>query len=162
MRASDIVHNAYVNVFSRLENEAAGVLSVRAEEDLRRWLRRFALNALSNCARDESRGKRDARCEHPGGAGGLDLPAKGPSVTSLVRRSERDERLDRAIESLPEVDRVLMRLRYWYDVGFSDLGMLLSGQLSDAARMAASRRIAEILAHLRDDDHLRGLEDRRD
>jgi RNA polymerase sigma factor (sigma-70 family) len=149
--ASDIVHDAYVSVFNRLETEAAGVLSVRGEENLRLWLRRFVRYTLSNRIRDEFRDKRDVRREQPGAAQGLNLPSRGSSITSLVRRSERDERLDRAIENLPESDRLLIRLRYWYDVGFADLGVLLFGE-ADGASRKAEQKVAEIIATMARDE----------
>ena len=147
--ASDIVQDTFVAVLERIARDTAGLWSVHAGENLRRWLRRFVLNTLNNVTSHETADKRDVHRERSAGIDGVDPAARSPSVTSMVRRSERDERVDQAIENLPnEADRLLIRLRFWYDVPFPELGVLLSGDATDASRQAASRRIAEIRALL--------------
>jgi RNA polymerase sigma factor (sigma-70 family) len=154
--ASDIVQDAYVGVLKRLERETSGLWAVQTVENLRGWMAQFVRFTLKNHIKAQTAGKGDPSRERPAGTDGLDPPASGPSVTSMVRRSERDEHLDRAIKNLPdEIDRLLIRARYWYDVGFRELGVMLSGEASDASRMEASRRIADIRARLLRDE-LRG------
>jgi RNA polymerase sigma factor (sigma-70 family) len=153
---SDIIQEAHLDVVAHLTREGQGLFGVEQKEDLRRWLRRVGLNALRHQERYAQEGKR-----HPGREVGpaeaIDPAGGGPSPSSLCRRGERDELVGRAVNALPEADRILLRLYVWHGWTHRALAELLDGRESDAGRVRVQRRLTERLLRLREDGTLQDL-----
>ena len=141
---SDVVQKAHLAVVERLEQ---GILVVRDRKSLKAWLRMVIKNALHKERRDQCRDVRDVRKEQQAPEG-HDPAAAGPTPSSLYRRAEREDALRLAINTLPEADRLLYRLKYVH--GWRDLQLagLLEGEETDAGRMRIQRRLAKIRHHL--------------
>jgi RNA polymerase sigma factor (sigma-70 family) len=155
---SDVVQTTFLQVLENSLRTTNGLFAVEADEDVRRWLRRVCLNALKKEHRDEGRDVRDFRRDQAAPAG-LDEPVGDRSPSSACRGRERDELLGQAVSSLPEADRLLLRLHYWHDWKQGALAELLDGVPSDAGRVKMGRRLASLILQLGEDDALQGLGD---
>lgn len=153
--ASDIVQDAYLRVLENFRRATEGIFSVGTEADLRRWLRQVGLNTLFQEHRDEGREIRDFRKDQP-----IETeyapPDDAPSPSSICARKERDERVTGAVNALPEVDRILFRLRELHSWTYAALAGLLDGDETERGRVGMQRRITKIRFELERDDSLKG------
>jgi RNA polymerase sigma factor (sigma-70 family) len=155
--ASDIVQTALLNVIGKIHRETEGLLAVRTEDDLRRWLREISLRALRQEVRDERRELRDFRKEEPSSAE-VEHPDDGPSPSRFVLEKERDEVLQAAINSLPEADRLLLRLYEFHEWTYMALAELLDGEATDSGRVRMHRRLTQCRFELGEDAAIKGLD----
>jgi len=117
---------------------------------------RVAVKVVSNKVRDLAkaarRDKRDVRREQaiesgPETGGGMQVAARDPSPTSLVRANELEERIDGLLRTFDPQDRDLILLRKEHGFTNEELAELL-GLSKDAARMRLTRaikRLADLL-----------------
>jgi DNA-directed RNA polymerase specialized sigma24 family protein len=149
--ASDIVHTALTRILENFHRATEGVFAVGSEDDLRRWLRRVCLNTLAQEVRDEGRQVRDFRRDQP-------IPERfdgrddGPSPSSACGLNERVELLREAVNALPESDRILLRLFLGHEWTYTGLAGLVSGEATDAGRVAMRRRLTQLQFRLGKDD----------
>ncbi len=154
---SDIVQTALLRVLENFQRATEGIFAVSTEEDLRKWLRQICLNALKQEYRDEGRQLRDFRNEEPR-CEGVERPGDGPSPSSIVSEKEREAVLLGAINTLPEADRMLLRLREFHDWTYMALAALLEGEATDAGRVRMQRRLTQIRFELGEDEAIKGLD----
>jgi RNA polymerase sigma factor (sigma-70 family) len=150
---SDIVQTAFLNVVKHVNTTSNGLFAVDTKEDLKAWLRRVCKNAIYKEHDDQIREKRDVRREQPL-PDGFEKKSEAQSPSSEFRQRENNEALQRAINDLPESDRVLFRLKSSH--GWSDMALaeLLDGRASDAGRMRIQRRLNKLLLRLADDPRI--------
>jgi RNA polymerase sigma-70 factor (ECF subfamily) len=106
------------------------------------WLFRIATNKANDHWR--SRGREKAAYA------GLTLVTDGtaPHAGHRIEGTEQEQRLNRAIEQLPEAQRQVLMLRYYSDMKFVDIAELLGCPLNTALGRAhkAMIRLKELMA----------------
>ncbi len=117
-----------------------------AEETIRKALSARQLWLLSTPVRVESLAKA-AAADAPGEgeAAELDLPDSRPGPESIALEREAVTRLARAVRSLPDSDRLLLRVRFEQGLTLAEIARLIG--LNGAQQ--ADRRLRDILARLR-------------
>jgi RNA polymerase sigma-70 factor (ECF subfamily) len=140
--ASDLVQETFLEAqrdFARFHGDSPG--------ELRAWLRRLLLNNLANCARGyRDTAKRQLGREVPFAAAGDAADgaiAATPSPTGQAMAREAAERLDRAVERLPEDYRRVIRLRHQEGRSFEEIGETLR-RSPNAARMLWLRAVEQL------------------
>lgn len=124
--ASDIVQDTLLDAVRAFEQ-----FQGNSEEELKRWLRRLLLNNLVSFARRyRGAGKRDLGREIALKAGDssastLDPAAAAPTPSGEAMAHEQAERIEQALEQLPEDYRLVLLLRYQEERSFEDIGRLL-------------------------------------
>jgi RNA polymerase sigma-70 factor (ECF subfamily) len=110
------------------------------------WLARMAENEIRDQADFHGRDRRDAARRAPV-EDAADVPAPVRQALSLAIISEEMERLERALESLPEAQRDLIILRKFEELSFQEIAAR-TGRTADACRMAFSRAMAALTVRL--------------
>jgi len=99
VEVEDVLQETYLWAFQALPR-----LEWRGEERFEAWLRTIAKHAISRVSRDQAR-KPALSLEH-------EVPANGTSPSRHLRRHERFERLEKALEDLsPEHRKVILMAR---------------------------------------------------
>jgi RNA polymerase sigma-70 factor (subfamily 1) len=137
LESRDIVQATFLKSWQKLD-EFKGDDS-RA---LQGWLMRIAEREILDRADFHGRQQRDAhREEHVDDH--HDLAARSRSVLSRLIRDERAERLEAAIETLPEAQREIILLRAFRELSFPEIARTL-GKSEDACRMAYARAMTAL------------------
>lgn len=139
-----------------------------SEGELRAWLRQILVHNLLNLRR-RYRGTqmRDlAREVAPGGGIGgngraddlevtAELPAPGPSPSSIAATNEQWRLLQTALQRLPEDSRRAIELRSLEGRSFEEIGGEL-GRTAGAARQLWSRAVEKLATEMEEDDTFEG------
>lgn len=150
--ASDLVQETFLEAqrdFGGFEGESEG--------ELRAWLRRLLLNNVANFARRyRATAKRAVRREvslPPDSSGGEAEPlaaalvAPGPTPSGQAIAGEQAERIQRALERLPDDYQRVIRLRHQEQCSFEEVGRLM-GRTPNAARMLWLRAVEKLQQEL--------------
>jgi RNA polymerase sigma-70 factor (ECF subfamily) len=147
--ASDVVQNA----FAQAQQSFPG-FSGKSQEELTAWLRQILLRQVFALRRQFDRNtKRDVRREQSlDGDHRLEvlvnsLAGEGECPASRVATNEDFQVVSRALDSLPDEYRQVIRLRYWENLTFEEIGTR-TGKSADAVRKCWFRA-AQKLARLR-------------
>jgi RNA polymerase sigma-70 factor (ECF subfamily) len=135
MESRDILQAVLLKSFQRIAQvqDPAAVMS---------WLARIAENEIRDRADFRQRQRRDAALRVPIEAA-ADVPAPVRQALSLAIITDDTERLERALESLPEAQRELIVLRKLEELTFPELAARL-GKSEDACRMAFARAMSAL------------------
>lgn len=110
------------------------------EQELKAWLTGILRNYLIDVKRGFLRDMRDVRREQPF----VDIPCPGTLTASdAARRTESQERLQHAMQSLTAEHRQVLDLRQYHGLSFSEIGTRMN-RSSDAARMLWGRAIVQL------------------
>ena len=143
---------------SRLESrdilQAAMVKSLEHLHDFRGqetgslmgWLARIAEHEIRDCADYHHRQRRDAAREMPL-MDDAPLPAVTRSALSRVILDEEAQRLEKALDALPEAQREVILLRKFEELSFAEIGQRL-GRTEDASRMLLARAMTALTLKL--------------
>ena len=109
---------------------------------LQGWLMRIAEREILDRVDFHGRQQRDARREEP-----VDdyqeLAARSRSILSRLILDERANRLEAAMETLPEAQREIILLRAFRELSFPEIARLV-GKSEDASRMAYARAMTAL------------------
>jgi len=142
---SDLVQSACREVLADLSG-----FEYREEAAFRRWLFRAAERKVLDRARFHGRDKRDANREQALASresGLLDCYASFCTPSQVAAAHEEQERIERAMEKLPETYREVLRLRHLLGLSNAEIAAEI-GRTQDYARMLLGRarhRLAELL-----------------
>ena len=142
---SDLVQSACREVLADLSE-----FEYREEAGFRRWLFRAAERKILDRARFHGREKRDAKRQEalPAGESGvLDCYASFCTPSQVAAAREEQERIEAAMEKLPETYREVLRLRHLLGLSNAEIGAEI-GRSPEYARMLLGRarhRLAEVL-----------------
>lgn len=131
---SDVVQEALLKGTARL-----GEFRGESDAEFAAWLKEILRNVVTDFARHHLAEKRDLRRDGP-----LQEPvvAHDPSPSASVRQREEIERVQAALQALPEDQRRAIELRI-EGLGFGEIGAAL-GRSADAARMLWGRAITRL------------------
>jgi RNA polymerase sigma-70 factor (ECF subfamily) len=143
LESRDILQAVLLKSVTRLDQlkEPAAAMS---------WLARMAENEIRDRADYAARERRDAARRVPLDEHAGTLPAPVRQALSQAILTERVERLERAIESLPDAQRDIVVLRTFEELPFAEIGRRLD-KSEDACRMAFARAMAALTVRLRDE-----------
>lgn len=108
--AEDAVQEAFLSALQHID-------SFDASREFRPWLLRIVLNQSLNARKYRERRRMDTIPEH--------TPAAGASPAAAVEHREMRERMERALELLPERQRTIVRLSGYDGLSSSAIGELL-------------------------------------
>lgn len=143
VESRDILQSVLLRSFERLaqlENPDAAMA----------WLARMAENEIRDRADYLSRQQRDRARRVPLDERADAVPAPVRQALSQVIETERAERLERALGTLPEAQREIIVLRKLEEMSFPEIGARL-GKSEDACRMAFARAMAALTLVMRAD-----------
>lgn len=132
--AADAAQDAFVKALGALD-------TFRGDASFRTWLLKIAANVATSAGRKTTRRREvalDAVGEHPGDLGNPEREA--------ILRTESD-RVDRALERLPEKQRLAVTLRIHQDLSHREIGEVI-GSTEGAARVnyhLGIKRLRELL-----------------
>jgi len=141
---SDVVQDTQMEVVRRIDDFLAS-----RPMPFRLWLRKKAMDRLSNLRRDHlTRARRSvAREQALPDRSSLQLArpllARGPSPSQHAQAQELAERVSRAVARLSEADREILLLRHAEDLPFEEIACLL-----DVEPAAARKRFGRALIRL--------------
>jgi RNA polymerase sigma-70 factor (ECF subfamily) len=135
MESRDILQAVLLKSFTRIEQvqDPAAVMG---------WLARIAENEIRDRADFGQRQRRDAALRVPI-EDAASVPAPVRQALSLAIITDETERLERALESLPEAQREIIVLRKLEELTFPELAARL-GKSEDACRMAFARAMSAL------------------
>jgi RNA polymerase sigma-70 factor (ECF subfamily) len=143
LESRDILQAVLLKSFERLaqvQNPAAVMA----------WLARMAENEIRDRADYASRQRRDAARRVPLDDQAAAVPAPVRQALSQVIATEETERLERALETLPEAQREIIVWRKLEELSFAEIAAKL-GKSEDACRMAFARAMAALTVRLSED-----------
>ncbi len=142
VESRDILQSVLLKSFERLSQlEEPGAVMA--------WLARMAENEIRDRVDYISRQRRDVARTVPIEDHAEHIPAPVRQALSQLIENERAERLERALESLPEAQRDIIVLRKLEELSFAEIGARL-GKSEDACRMAFARAMAALVLRLKD------------
>ena len=133
--AADLVHEAFVRIFSR-------VRPIRDPAAFRGYLRRTIVHGATSRWRTESRDR--ARAERS-----ARLDAAGATATAPDEGGSADPRIIEAVRALPERQRAVLILRYWLDWSEAEIAAALACRPGTVKSLAA-RALAALRTELDD------------
>lgn len=139
MESRDILQAVLCKSLGRLDN-------VRDPTAVMAWLARIAENEIRDQADFYKRQRRDAAKRAPI-EDAADVPAPVRHALSQAIVSREMERLEAALEELPEAQREVIVLRKLEELTFPEIAQRL-GKSEDACRMAFSRAMAALTIKL--------------
>lgn len=134
-KAADAAQDTFVRALAALDG-------FRSESSLRTWLLRIAANTARSAGRRETRRREVALDPHEDR-----IPGAGNPERQAVARAEA-ERVEAAIRSLPEKQRLAVSLRIHEELSHREIGQVL-GSSEGAARVnyhLGIKRLRELLA----------------
>lgn len=141
VESADILQAVLLKSFTRLSQlqDPAAVMA---------WLSRIAEHEIRDRVDYAHRQRRDAQRRVP-----LDdareLPSPVRQALSLAIANEESERIERALEALPDGQREAIVLRKFEELTFPEMAVRL-GKSEDACRMMFARAMASLTLQLRD------------
>jgi len=138
VESGDVLQAVLARSWQRLEQ-------FRGEDrdSLMAWLARIAENEVRDQAERLGRQRRDAAREVALADVADALPARVRTALSQAILDERLERLERALEALPEAQRELVVLRQIEELDYAEIAERV-GKSPDACRMATARALAAL------------------
>ena len=135
MESRDILQAVLLKSFRRIDRveDPAAVMG---------WLARIAENEIRDRADFRGRQRRDAALRVPIDDA-ADVPAPVRQALSLAIIGDETERLERALESLPNAQREIIVLRKLEELTFPEIAARL-GKSEDACRMAFARAMSAL------------------
>jgi RNA polymerase sigma-70 factor (ECF subfamily) len=112
------------------------------------WVETILQHAITDCRRRHGAGKRDAGREE-GGDLCHELKAGHTTPSQGAMRNEQQARLDEAIERLPEMQRLVFRLRFFEGLPFEEVAQQVGVTLGNA-RVLMVRALDRLKAQLRE------------
>lgn len=146
---SDLVQETIVKGYEQL-----GMFRGNTPEELAGWLKQILLNHAINTVEKYQTLKRQASRERPVSSDIVDAGQSSPSHVALSR--EKQERLEHALERLPEHYRQVILLRHRENLSFGDIGQAL-GKTDEAARKLWGRAVHQLQQELGFDDASRPI-----
>lgn len=141
--ASDVVQTSMLSA-----QRCLGEFEGESREELLAWLRGILLKDLKQANRYYRAAKRNIHRESPMPDGRIGDPASGfidigdsPSTAAALK--EQETQLHRAIETLSEHEREVIKLRNWQRLSFAEIGER-TNRSADAARKLWSRAIVRL------------------
>lgn len=144
-RAGDAVQEAFLKAWQELPRLAEA-------KRFGGWL----MQIVRHAAVDIRRRKAGAIGRGVGGTGGLgnggvpDVPSHGPTPAASVEEQERAKRVQEALESLDELTRTMVTMRYYEGLSSQEIGALLDATPASVdMRLSRARgRLKEMLAEV--------------
>jgi RNA polymerase sigma-70 factor (ECF subfamily) len=136
MESRDILQAVLIKSLDRLEQ-------VQDPSAAMAWLARIAENEIRDRVDYHGRQRRDAARRVPLDSHADLVPAPVRQALSQAIVTEETERLERALEALPDAQREIIVLRMFEELTFRDIGARL-GRSEDACRMAFARAMAAL------------------
>jgi RNA polymerase sigma-70 factor (ECF subfamily) len=131
----------------------------RTEEELLAWLRRVLLNNVADFSRQYATDKRHVQREValakavPGGQA-ESLPDEADTPGAQARAREEGERLQRALNQLPEDYRQVIELRNYERCSYEEIGQRM-GRSAEAVRKLWARAVVQLQQLLETPDESR-------
>ena len=150
--ASDLVQETYREAF-----EGFSGFRGTSDAELKTWFLQILSNNLKDYRKQYRRAKRDLSREistHSTETSiGLIqlLSSRSPTASSLMRRQERDEQLERALSLLKDRHREVIAMRHFENCSFSEISDRMSLS-EDAARKLWARAIHSLQRELGSND----------
>ena len=142
VESRDILQSVLLKSFERLSQ-------LENPDAVMSWLARMAENEIRDRVDYVSRQRRDVARNVPIEDHAEQIPAPVRQALSQMIEHERAERLERALESLPDAQRDVIVLRKLEELSFAEIGSRL-GKSEDACRMAFARAMAALVLRLKD------------
>jgi len=141
MESRDVLQAVFLKAAPKLSQlkEPAAVMS---------WLSKIAENEIRDRADYWQRARRDAAQRAPLSEAAENVPAPLRQALSQAILNEESERLERALEQLPEAQREAIVLHKLEELTFREMGERL-GKSEDACRMAYVRAMAALTLQLK-------------
>jgi RNA polymerase sigma-70 factor (ECF subfamily) len=140
MESRDILQSVLLKAFPRLSQ-------VKEPEAIMAWLTRIAENEIRDRADYWQRARRDAAQRVPIREDAVNVPAPVRQALSVVIMNEETERLEHALESLPDAQREAIVLHKLEELTFREMAERL-GKSEDACRMMYVRAMAALTMKL--------------
>ena len=136
LESRDILQAVLIKSLNRLDQ-------VKDPASVMAWLARIADNEIRDRADYHHRQRRDAvrRVPIDEEAGALPSPVRQALSQAIV--TEETERLEQALETLPDAQREIIVLRMLEELSFREIGARL-GKTEDACRMAFARAMTAL------------------
>ena len=131
LESRDILQAVLLKSFQRLNH-------VQEPRAVMGWLARIAENEIRDRAEHAHRQRRDAALRVPI-EDAADVPSPVRQALSLAIVSDETERIERALEAMPNAQRELIVLRKLEEMTFPDISQRL-GKSEDACRMGLPAR----------------------
>ena len=150
--ASDVVQNSMLSA-----QRCIGDFNGESREELLAWLRGILLKDLKQTNRHYRAAKRNVNLELPMPEESVGNQASrfvdlGDSPSTAAALKEQEKQLHRAIETLSEIEREVIKLRNWQRLSFVEIGQRTQ-RSADAARKLWSRAIVRLQKEMdRQDD----------
>ena len=134
----DLTGEIMVEAFKSLDK-------LREEDKLVPWLRKIAERRVSKYFRRRSNRKEISGLikTEAGEIDIVDTIADEQSVEAILQKAEEKEQVDLLINSLPEISRRILRMRFWGEYRHSDIAEILNIKLN--TEMSIYRRSLERL-----------------
>lgn len=113
-QASDITQRAFISAFEHLA-------TFDSNHRFFSWLYRIAWNDAINCCHKRKNSRPVEQCE---------LPASGPSPEDRLLDKERDDHINDAIANLEHKYRVVLVLRHYLDLSYSEIATIIGLPIS--------------------------------
>jgi RNA polymerase sigma-70 factor (subfamily 1) len=122
--------------------QGASRFQYQGEGPFRAWLFRTALNKILERTRNITQQKRDVRREVPadGRTDGAELPAHDPSASQMAAANELGERMERALDQIPEHYREVIALSRIVGLSHAEIAEQ-TGRTEGAVRTMLSRAL---------------------
>lgn len=138
--ASDLVQETLLEAFAAFDR-----FHGTTEEELRQWLRRLLQNNIVDFGRqfrntDRRQLSREASLDQCSWLKGFQVEAGLPSPSEVLAASEEADRVQRALDRLPENYRQVIILRFRESRSFDEIGQIL-GLSNNAARKLLLRAV---------------------
>ncbi len=143
LESRDVLQATMLTAFRRLPQLKGDTTS-----SLMAWLARIAENEIRDQAEFHGRQKRDMAREVPVGDSDSFLASATRSASSQIALGEQLERLEQALESLPENYREVILLRRLEELNYAEIAERLQ-KSPDAARMLFARAMAALTVEMR-------------
>ena len=142
IESRDILQSVLLKSLTRLPQ-------VRDPAAVMGWLSRMAENEIHDRVDYAHRQRRDAVRRVPMDEDVTELPSPVRQALSLAIVAEEHERLERALEALPEAQREAIVLRKLEELSFPEMAVRL-GKSEDACRMMFARAMTALTLLLRE------------
>jgi RNA polymerase sigma-70 factor (ECF subfamily) len=141
LESRDILQSVLMKAVPRLTQ-------LKEPEAVMAWLSKIAENEIRDRADYLHRAKRDADQRVPLSEDAMDVPAPVRQALSLAIVNEETERLERALEALPDAQREAIVLHKLEELTFPEMASRL-GKSEDACRMMYVRAMAALTLQLK-------------
>jgi RNA polymerase sigma-70 factor (ECF subfamily) len=149
LESRDVLQETFLSAFQHVDQFRGSDRGA-----LMAWLVGIAENEIRHQAAFQGRRKRDARRAVPLDEEVARLAAPVCSASSRLVFDERRQRLERALERLPDALREIIVLRRLQELSFPEIAERL-GKSADACRMQFARAMAALTLEMREEQEAR-------